>query len=433
MKFSDVIKDQKAGEAKGITSVCSANKYVIEAAVINAKKKGDEILIEATSNQVDQYGGYTGMTPIKFKDYIFNIADELGFPREKIILGGDHLGPNVWQNEKSSCAMEKAKEQIRSYINAGFKKIHLDTSFPLADDKLNNKRISPKIITERAAQLCEVAERAYEEKKGHKNGPPVYVIGTDVPVPGGAQVEENELHITTANELEETIDLTKKSFYSRGLKEAWKRVIAVVVQPGVEFSDSMIREYKPDKTMELKLKSESFDNIILEAHSTDYQNSKSLRRMVKDHFGILKVGPWLTFALREAVFALEQIEKEWLSWKKGIQMSNMFQVIKQRMYDNPKFWKNHYSGSKEEIEFSQVFSYSDRVRYYWTDREINNSLNRLINNLTKYPAPLSLVSQFLPDQYESIRKGKLINKPVSMIHHKIIDVLKIYNYATSGV
>jgi len=212
LKFSDVIKDQKAGEAKGITSVCSANKYVIEAAVINAKKKGDEILIEATSNQVDQYGGYTGMTPIKFKDYIFNIADELGFPREKIILGGDHLGPNVWQNEKSSCAMEKAEEQIRSYINAGFKKIHLDTSFPLADDKLNNKRISPKIITERAAQLCEVAERAYEEKKGHKNGPPVYVIGTDVPVPGGAQVEENELHITTANELEETIDLTKKSF-----------------------------------------------------------------------------------------------------------------------------------------------------------------------------------------------------------------------------
>ncbi|MCB0284713.1 MAG: class II D-tagatose-bisphosphate aldolase, non-catalytic subunit, partial [Calditrichaeota bacterium] len=112
----------------GIYSVCSANPFVIDAAVSFAKKENSYLIIESTSNQVDQYGGYTGMKPKDFQSFVFNSADKLNLPLQKLILGGDHLGPNVWQNEPSSVAMEKAAVQIEAYVKAGYTKIHLDTS-----------------------------------------------------------------------------------------------------------------------------------------------------------------------------------------------------------------------------------------------------------------------------------------------------------------
>ncbi len=61
-------RDRRApqgGARVGITSVCSAHPMVIEAAMAQALRRGHEpvVLIEATSNQVNQDGGYTGMSP----------------------------------------------------------------------------------------------------------------------------------------------------------------------------------------------------------------------------------------------------------------------------------------------------------------------------------------------------------------------------------
>ena len=60
-----------------------------------AKQAQSYVLIEATANQVNQYGGYSGMTPSGFRDYVHTIAARVGFPQKYIILGGDHLGPHV--------------------------------------------------------------------------------------------------------------------------------------------------------------------------------------------------------------------------------------------------------------------------------------------------------------------------------------------------
>src|SRR5688572_5976159 len=94
--FDDLIAMQKHGEAKGITSVCSAHPYVLKETLKVSKTFRVLPLIESTCNQVNQFGGYTGMTPKDFVAYIRSIAVENEFPFENIVLGGDHLGPNVW-------------------------------------------------------------------------------------------------------------------------------------------------------------------------------------------------------------------------------------------------------------------------------------------------------------------------------------------------
>ena len=93
----NLVRRHKAGEPVGIHAVCSAHPLVIEAAMEVAAAAGPDqpVLIEATSNQVNQDGGYTGMTPAAFRDFVHGIADRTGLARERVLLGGDHLGPNA--------------------------------------------------------------------------------------------------------------------------------------------------------------------------------------------------------------------------------------------------------------------------------------------------------------------------------------------------
>jgi len=430
-KILHLVSKHKSGRAIGLTSVCSANLYVIKAAILNAKKHNQTLLIESTSNQVDQFGGYTGVTPHQFRKIVFDLANTLDFPNENIILGGDHLGPNRWQNEDSNAAIQKAKDQIAAYISAGYTKIHLDASMRCADDANEKIPLDPSIIAERSAILCKVAEETFI-KSGNDTELPVYVIGTDVPPPGGSTEHHNEINVSSAKEVEQTIELTKKAFEKYNLVDAWNRVAAVVVQPGVEFGDAVVFDYDRNKSQELVDVIENYPNIVYEAHSTDYQKKKLLRQMVEDHFAFLKVGPWLTFAFREAVFALALIEKEILSIKKGISLSNLLEVVDERMINFPKYWEKYYNYSEEENKLRRKYSYSDRIRYYWTDDKVNESLQRLIHNLTNNKIPHILLSQYLPEEYFAVRDGSLSENPEKIILHRISKVIDIYNFATNG-
>ena len=118
--FLGIIADNRKIGAKGIYSVCSANSDVLEACFQQAKQDDSIVLIESTSNQVDQYGGYTGMKPADFAGYVNSIASRVDFPKEMILLGGDHLGPNKWQGLPSGEAMFHSKVLIEEYVKAGF-------------------------------------------------------------------------------------------------------------------------------------------------------------------------------------------------------------------------------------------------------------------------------------------------------------------------
>ena len=132
--LADTISRHKSGVPVGVYSVCSAHPTVLEAAIVHAAADGGYVLIEATSNQVDQFGGYTGLRPPEFRDLVFGIADRCGFDRDRVVLGGDHLGPNRWQRETASVAMDHADVLIAAYVEAGYTKIHLDCSMSCADD-----------------------------------------------------------------------------------------------------------------------------------------------------------------------------------------------------------------------------------------------------------------------------------------------------------
>jgi len=418
--------NQLKSNHNGICSICSAHAYVIRTACRKAVHDGGVVLIESTSNQVDQFGGYTGMKPADFVNYVSGIAREEGLPSDRLLLGGDHLGPNAWQNETAESAMAKARHLIKDYIEAGYVKIHLDTSMRCADDPGDESTPLPvEIIARRAAELCAIAEETAEE-----NQKPVYIIGTDVPIPGGAQEEITTLRITPVPEVEETITVTQKKFVDKALDAAWGRVIAVVVQPGVEFGDDVVIAYDHQKAASLAAYIKQNDQLVYEAHSTDYQTKQALKQMVEDAFAVLKVGPWLTFAFREVVFALSAIESELLGDKKNITLSRLIETIEDQMLRFPKYWQAHYKGDDAQRRLKRKFSFSDRIRYYWPDPEISKSLTQLLANLSEQDIPLSLLNQYLPNQYEAVREGLLVNEVNSLIEFGIGRVLDIYRYAT---
>ncbi|OWY83964.1 class II D-tagatose-bisphosphate aldolase non-catalytic subunit, partial [Raoultella ornithinolytica] len=186
-----LLASHRAGANVGLYSVCCSNEQVLRAAMHVALAHGTVLLVEATSNQVDQFGGYTGMTPPQYRDYVGTLADEEGFPLERLILGGDHLGPNAWQKRPAAEAMTHARVLIEAYVAAGFHKIHLDCSMSCADDPVP---LPDAIVAARSAELAEIAERTAAE---HGLPPPVYVIGTEVPIPGGEASLAEGLQVTT--------------------------------------------------------------------------------------------------------------------------------------------------------------------------------------------------------------------------------------------
>ena len=413
----------------GIYAVCSANRFVLESAMLEARADRSLLLIESTSNQVNQFGGYTGQTPEQFVEFVHGIAAEMKFPARQIVLAGDHLGPHVWRSEGSAAAMEKAKEMVRAYVRAGFSKIHLDASMPCADDQAGaNRPLDDEVVSTRAAELCEAAEEAHRGM-GTTGPRPLYVIGTEVPVPGGELIGSKAPEVTKTKDLAHTLQVAEKAFARRGLEKAWERVVAVVVQPGVEFGDSTVFAYDSKKANALSRFIARAWGGVYEAHSTDYQTSAALRQMVLDHFAILKVGPWLTFAFREAVFALAAVEREWLTGKGGVSLSELPEALESAMLENPGHWRNHYSGDERELRIARKYSYSDRARYYWPQSSVANAMEKLIHNLREYPAPQSLLSQYLPRQAEAVRCGTIANEPRSLIRHKILEVLEQYAYA----
>jgi len=408
---------------RGIYSVCSAHPRVIEAAMRQAGADGTHLLLEATSNQVNQAGGYTGLTPAMFCDYAYGIAKEIGFERSRLILGGDHLGPNPWQQLDARTAMQHAVEMVRLYVEAGFTKIHLDASMRCADDAAI---VPDEVMAGRAAALCSAAESA-RTRLGLV--PAVYVIGTEVPTPGGASHALNTLEVTTREAAEHTLSVHSKAFHDAGLDTAWERIIAVVVQPGVEFDHNSVVDYDAAKARHLQGFLQAHPELVMEAHSSDYQKPRAYKELIRDGFAILKVGPALTFALREMLYALATIERELVP---EAEQSHLVETMEEVMLAHPANWQKYYRGSTEQQRLLRVYSYSDRIRYYWGRPEAETAVTRLMRNLQQAAIPETLLSQYCPREYEAIREGRLRNDPRELAIASIRTVLESYSRACRG-
>jgi D-tagatose-bisphosphate aldolase class II non-catalytic subunit len=371
-----VVRDNRAGLRRALPSWCTAHPDTLTAIFRAHADGGDPVLIEATCNQVNQEGGYTGMTPAKFRTFVERLA---GIDADRLILGGDHLGPNPWRGLPAREAMLRACDLVRAFVDAGFVKIHLDASMRCADDE----QLSAATIAERTAALCWAAEA------GGRGPDLAYVIGTEVPIPGGEAEPINALVITRGANVRHTINLHREAFDSRGVGAAMSRVIAIVVQPGVDFGNSHVVQFDPAGAADLMVALNDFPEIVFEGHSTDFQTLRSLSNLVACGFGFVKVGPELTFAFREAMFAMASIEGGF----KGLGDSNIVRAVERAMDENPGSWRSYIpAGPSERVD--RLFGLSDRVRYYWPYRAVAGAVTDLKTRTDSAQISPGLVSQF---------------------------------------
>jgi D-tagatose 6-phosphate 4-epimerase len=413
-----LVRERLTDGRAGVTSVCTAHPVVIEAALSLALRTDRRVLIEATCNQVNQEGGYTGMTPADFRKFVEGIAARVGLDPSRVILGGDHLGPNPWKHLPANEAMQRAKAMIEAYARAGFAKLHLDTSIGCAGERA---ALADEVTAERAAALAKAAEDV------DGNGvAPVYIIGTEVPVPGGAQHALDSLEVTRPEAALRTVEVHQKAFSDAGLEAAFERAIGVVVQPGVEFASTEVIPYKPEKARALTGALADLPGFVFEAHSTDYQPAACLDALVRDGFAILKVGPWLTFALREALYGLDCVAR--VLDPSPIDDS-LPAAMEGLMLKEPGNWRKYYDGSPDERRLQRHFSFSDRIRYYWPRPEAQAAVDRLFARLGDKPIPEPLISQYLGGLYPGVVDGSVSLRPRDLVLGAAVQVLRRYEQA----
>src|SRR5579864_3768765 len=421
-EFKKIIEQNRGGEPVGTYAVCSSHPWVLDSAIRQAVEDNSLLHIESTSSQVNQFGGYSGQTPRQFAENLCQVARNAGLPAESVLLGADHLGPYPWRGEGSASAMEKGRQLAHQCVLAGYQKVHLDASMSCAGDPTP---LDQNTIAERAAHLCAAAENAVQELPV-RSAAPVYVIGTEVPTPGGEVGPGQPPAVTTAEDASSTLKAFANAFHKHGLSAAWERVVGLVVQPGVEFGDDVVWDYDAQKTRALTAALPAHPAMVYEAHSTDYQGAGALAQMVKDHFAILKVGPALTFAFREAVFALSAIERELFAGRAATRISRVREELDAAMLRHPAYWQPYYRGDATDLRLARAFSLSDRCRYYWHAPAVEHELELLLKNLAGCRLPLGLLSQYLPAECEAVRCRRLQLEPSALIRHHVRAVLESY-------
>jgi D-tagatose-1,6-bisphosphate aldolase subunit GatZ/KbaZ len=275
------------------------------------------------------------------------------------------------------------------------------------------------VTAKRAARLAVVAQATAADVATT----PRYVIGTEVPVPGGSMKEIKHLEVTRPEAVAATLEAHRQAFASAGAEAAFEAVIAVVAQPGVEFDDHDVVVYQPERAAELSGALAGMPGLVFEAHSTDYQPAGSLARLVADGFAILKVGPGLTFALREALYALDAMATTLSpSWSER----SLVAVMDKEMLEHPGYWQPYYRGTPDEQRVLRHFSYSDRIRYYWAAPGPREAVRELLEHLSKTSIPEPLISQFLPTLYPRVTSGALVATPRALVLEAVSDVLRVY-------
>lgn len=420
LSLTGLAEARRQGRPLGIASICSAHPLVLGAAAAHARDSGATLLVEATCNQVNQYGGYTGLRPADFAAMARDIAQQAGLPRERLLLGGDHLGPNPWRAESAGEAMDKAEAMVAAYVEAGFCKIHLDASMGCAGEPA---ALDEETVAARAARLAAAAEAAALRAGGPL---PLYVIGTEVPPPGGADHALDAIEPTDADAALRTIEIHRRVFHDAGLGDAFSRAVALVVQPGVEFGNENVVLYDREKAAGLARVLEAEPQFVFEAHSTDYQGRAPLRALVEDGFSILKVGPELTFCLREALYGLDLVASDMVA---GYGERPLYATMERLMQAEPDAWRSHYAGAPAAVRVQRHYSYSDRIRYYWARLEAQAAVSRLFTALSGVPVPVTLCRQHLP------RLAHLAGRPADpegVVAAAVTACLDDYRFACAG-
>ncbi|SNT73609.1 class II D-tagatose-bisphosphate aldolase non-catalytic subunit [Paracoccus seriniphilus] len=379
-----IIRANRTQNGAALPSVCSAHPDVLTAALLLAEELDRPLLVEATSNQVNHQGGYTGMTPADFIAALRRRATTLGTDPDRLMFGGDHLGPQAWKDQPPENAMREARSMISAYVEAGFTKIHLDCSEGCAGEPAT---LTDAPAAARAAELAGVAEAAAADPSQLR-----YIIGTEVPPPGGARHDDEGIAPTPPERANATLIAHREAFAEAGQQAAFDRVRGLVVQPGLEFAPAHVDRFDISAPDHLSAVLEPWPDLCFEAHSTDYQYPQVFEELARRNFAILKVGPALTFAWREALYALSHID-QWLNG--GNHISELAESV---MTQSDGYWKSHYHGSSDHQRLMRHFGLADRIRYYWARPDLSTAVQQLRDRLNAARPPMPLVTQYLAEE-----------------------------------
>lgn len=393
----------------------------MEGVLVNARKRGEYALIEATSNQVNQFGGYVGLTPEQFVERAVNIAEKTSFDLRYLALGGDHIGPLPWKELPARDAMARAENLMEACVKAGYAKIHIDTSMSLGGDP---DPLPEEVKVVRSVRLYHTAIQAYEEmRSSYPDWPkPMFVIGTDVPFAGGQMAaDKTRIEITPPENLRHTLDLYQREFAKAGCKEAFQDIIGMVVELGLEFDE--YEGYRSEPVTALNPALDQFPELVLEAHSTDFQKAETLTSMKQDGVGILKVGPELSYAHREALFSLSAIETELIPAEAR---GNYLAVLEKAMVENPIHWETWYKGDEKTLHHLRMHSKLDRGRYYMTVPAVQEAERKLLQNLKSVSIPVELIEKYFPGTWEQVPHQETGSLPEKLIQAEINRVVQKY-------
>lgn len=396
-----------AGEAVAIPSVCSAHPDVLAASLRLAQRLDRPVVIEATSNQVNQDGGYTGMTPADFVAFVHGIARDTGTDAERIIFGGDHLGPQAWRKLPADDAMARAHVMVADYVRAGFGKIHLDCSEGCAGEPA---QLGDEVTVERSAALARTCAQAGDAASL------LYVVGTEVPPPGGARTDdEGDIPATSPESARATLDAHLAAFDGLG------EIAGLVVQPGVEFTPMHVHHLPMARDPGLKQAIAHAPGVCLEAHSTDYQHDTVYPRLAELGFAFQKVGPALTFAWRQALYALDSL-RPLAGWGDRIVLPAMEAL----MLDEPGYWQGHYHGSPEEQRLARHVGLADRIRYYWPNERAQTAMKGLLDDLADRALPDPLLWQVFPAEVLDLAEAIPLPRAQALLQASVQAMLRPY-------
>jgi D-tagatose-1,6-bisphosphate aldolase subunit GatZ/KbaZ len=407
-----IIALNRAGTPAAIPSVCSAHPDVLRASLQLAQSLDRPVVIEATSNQVNQDGGYTGMTPASFISFVNALADDTGTDRARIIFGGDHLGPQAWRRLPADLAMAKAHVMVADYVRAGFGKIHLDCSEGCAGEPA---QLTDAVTVPRAATLAETCRKA-------GRGDLLFVVGTEVPPPGGARTDDHgDIHPTTPAAARATLDAHMAAFAGIG------EIGGLVVQPGVEFTPMHVHHLPLARDPGLAQATAHHPGVCLEAHSTDYQHPAAFPRMAELGFAFQKVGPALTFAWRQAVYALDQM-RALAGWGAPLVQPAMESL----MLSDPGHWHAHYHGTPADQHLMRHFALADRIRYYWPRPQATAAVTALLDDLAPRRLPDPLLWQVFAPQVLDRAETLPGPRPQALIAAQVQQALAPYFFGASA-
>jgi D-tagatose-1,6-bisphosphate aldolase subunit GatZ/KbaZ len=306
---------------------------------------------------------------------------------------------------------------VADYAAAGFSKIHLDCSEGCAGEPA---QLPDAVTAARSAALAATALAAAPDPAQL-----LFVIGTEVPPPGGARTDDHgDIPPTTPEAAAATLVAHADAF--RALNLPLDQIGGLVVQPGVEFSPMEVHPLPLARDPGLLGALKDWPGLCLEAHSTDYQDPQVYPRLASLGFAFQKVGPALTFAWREALYALDTLRVQ-CGWASGPGLVDEMEAI---MLADPGYWQGHYRGDSAELRVERHFGLADRIRYYWPQPTAQAAVGRLFADLDgrNLPEP-ALLAHFARAEIASARQAPH-SLPRALALARVQSALRPYFFST---